>query len=92
MLLLALVRATYTEISTNIFDHLSYNHTKRQAQRQAAASSEASEFGNGSEVDLEHQVEHHIQVNGDMSLPLTLPLDAWCGYTLITNGFPDIYV
>ena len=64
MLLLALVRATYTEISTNIFDHLSYNHTERQAQRQAAASSEASGFGNGSGIDLERQVEHHIQVSG----------------------------
>ena len=67
---LVLQHKTFTPCTT-----LSYNHTERQA----AASSEASEFGNGSGVDLEHQVERHIQVNGD----LPLPLDARCGYTLI---------
>ena len=62
---------------------LRHNHTERQA----AASRWASEFGNGSGVDLELQVKcHHRLALVMLLLPLTLtlPLDALlnarCGY------------
>ena len=66
---------------------LSYNHTERQASRQAPAASEVSDLCNGSGTHLECKVKRHHRLALVMlllPLPLTLdmPLDARCGYTL----------
>ena len=71
---------------------LSYNHTERQTSE----ASETSDLCNGSGTHLECQVKrHHRLALVMLSLPLTLTLDARCGYTLklyslLTSSYMEV--
>ena len=70
--------------------NLSYNHTERQAERQASTATARSHWNALRRLKIGPRpipkCHHRLNV---FNLPLTLdaPLDAWCGYALKMKTF-----